>query len=364
MAKKLKYGLIGCGGCGEGKHLAAYETYPDEIEPAALFDADAARARTVAEKHNVPKVCAGYEELLADPSIDIVSVATPNFLHAPITIAALEAGKHVHVEKPIAMNAAEAQAIVDARNRAGRKVMVGLNNRFTDTARYAKRYAIEGHLGEIYHARCGWRRRAGYNLYGSWFADKQRSGGGPLIDLGVHFFDLTLFLMGFPAPSAVSASCYDKIAHPPKGSEVDGSIMMGKNKAAPDAAYTVEDIAVGFAKFETGASVAFEFSWGSHVEKETTYLELLGTKGGLSLHGGTLQIFTEAGGEVVNILPQLKNTDGWGDRETRHFIDCVKNDTTPLAPPEEAVKMMQIIDAVYASSEAGREVVIETPRKA
>lgn len=277
MGKRLRYGLIGCGGCGEGKHLVSYRRYPKEVELVAVYDADDALARAVAGRHQIPTVCTSWEALLADNTIDLVSVVTPNHLHAPITIAALNAGKHVHVEKPIALNAKEAQAIVDAKNRSGKLVMVALNNRFTETSQYAKRYVAAGHLGEIYHARCGWRRRTGGNIYGTWFADKKLSGGGPLIDLGVHFFDLTLFLMGFPEPTAVSATCYDKIAHPATADRSADSVMLGRGKGQWK--FNVEDIAVGFAKFGNGASVAFEFSWGSHIERDTTYLELLGAKG-------------------------------------------------------------------------------------
>lgn len=353
MAEKLRYGLIGCGGCGENKHLASYLRYPDEIEIAAVFDSDRAKSAAVAAKHRIPKVCSSYRELLADPTIALVSIATPNVMHAPIAIAALQAGKHVHIEKPIAMNAREAQAIVAAKHRARRKVMVALNNRFTESSQYAKRYVDEGHLGEIYHARCGWRRRLGCNMFGTWFADKEYSGGGPLIDLGVHFFDLTLYLMGFPAPRAVSGACYDKLAHARKPA---GSPMMGRNRAKGK--YNVEDLATGFVKLETGCSVAFEFSWGSHIERDTTYLELLGTQGGLSLQDGNLRFFTEAAGKLVDVVPQVQNTSAWGENETRHFIDCIRQNREPLAPPEEAVKMMRIIDAIYASSRTGREVAI------
>ena len=360
MARKLKYGLIGCGGCGENKHLASYEKFKEDVQSIALFDVDQKRAKEVAEKHGGLKVYATYEKLLADKSIDIVSIATPNVMHAPIAIAALKAGKHVHLEKPIAMNAKEAQAIVDAKNESGKLLMVGLNNRFTAAARFAKRFIEEGNLGEIYHARCGWRRRAGSKVAGTWFSDKSLSGGGPLIDLGVHYFDLTLYMLGFPAPAAVSASCYDKLAHPAKGQEVKGSIMLGKDKAEPGAKYTVEDIATGFVKLEGGTSVSFEFSWTSHTDRETCYMELLGTKGGLVVRdwGKEIKIFTEKNGAVVDIVPQLNDKSGWGENETRYFLDCVKSGETPLAKPEEAVKMMKIIDAIYKSSETGREVVI------
>jgi len=356
MTKKLRYGLIGCGGCGEHKHLASYKRYPNDVELAAVFDANPAKAKSLAERNQIPKVFSSYQELLADPTIDIVSVVTPNVMHAPIAIAALKAGKHVHIEKPIAMNAREAQAIVNAKNRARRKVMVALNNRFTETSRYAKRYVEEGRLGEVYHARCGWRRRLGGNMYGTWFADKKQSGGGPLIDLGVHFFDLTLHLLGFPAPVAVSGACYDKLAHPSKADRRVKSVMMGRDKAAGK--YTVEDFAAGFVKLETGVSVAFEFSWGSYVERDMTYIELLGSRGGLRMYDGGLKMFAEAAGALVDVVPQVQNTSGWGENETRHFIDCIRQNKEPMAPPEEAVKMMQIIDAIYASSKSGREIAI------
>lgn len=134
------------------------------------------------------------------------------------------------------------------------------------------------------------------------------------------------------------------------------SRMLGRNRAKGK--YDVEDIAVGFVKFATGASVAFEFNWASHTDKETTYLELLGTRGGLSMRDWVVKAFTEKAGQPVDIVPQVGNTGGWGENETRHFIDCIKQDREPLAPPEEAVKMMRIIDAIYASSKSGREVVI------
>lgn len=344
MAKKLKYGLIGCGGCGVGKHLASYALYPDDVELYAVYDFEAEKAEAAAKQYHIPHVFSDYQQMLADAQLDLVSVVTPNKLHAPITIAALQAGKHVHVEKPIALNAIEAQAIVDAKNASGKKVMVALNNRFTEVSQFAKRYVTDGNLGEIYHARCGWRRRRGIPGIGGWFTQKALSGGGPVIDLGVHFFDLTLYLMGYPAPSSVSASTYNKFGNASKGKAPAKSVM------------DVEDFAAGFVKLEDGASVAFEFSWASNIERETTYFELLGTKGGMSMYNGELKIFSETGGVLTDIVPHVHNTTGWGENETRHYIDCLKKNKEPLSPPEEAVKMMKIIDAIYASSASGHEV--------
>ncbi len=356
MSKKLRYGLIGCGGCGVGKHLASYAKYPHDVELAAVYDPDAKRARDAAEKFKVPKVYGTCEELLADKTIDLVSVATPTGTHAPISVAALKAGKHVHVEKPIAIDADEAQRMVDARNASGKKLMVGLNNRFTEISTFIKRYIDQGHLGEIYHARCGWRRRRGIPISG-WFNSKALGGGGPLIDLGVHYLDLTLFFMGFPRPSSVLAHSVCKFGDNPK--------LVGQGK--PEGIYDVEDFAAGFVRLENDATINFEFSWASNIPEEIHYCELLGDRGGLAMSyaasGSQFKILTEASGELVDLCPQVRNVGGWGDNETRHFIECIKKDKTPLAIPEEAVQVMKLIGAVYASSEARKEIVIAQPAK-
>jgi predicted dehydrogenase len=346
MAKRLRYGLIGCGGCGVGKHLASYALYPDEVELCAVYDFDAAKAKAAAEQYRVPQVYATYEEMLADPRIDFVSVATPNAFHAPITIAALEAGKHVHVEKPISMNAEEAEAIVEAKNRNGKLVMVGLNNRFTELSQFTKQYVDEGHLGEVYHIRCGWRRRRGIPSWGGWFTQKALAGGGPLIDLGVHFIDLSLHFIGFPEPVSVSGATYSKFTGKP-----------AKGKDAPPP-MDVEDLAVGFVRFANGCTMSIEYSWASNVEREENFSELMGTKGGLRLLNGELTLLGESCGVPTNIVPQIKNTSSWGENEAKHFIECMRRRREPLAKPEEAVRIMRIIDGLYASAESGREVLV------
>ncbi|MEI7833825.1 MAG: Gfo/Idh/MocA family oxidoreductase [bacterium] len=357
MAKKLRYGLIGCGGCGLGKHLESYSRYLDDVEIVALCDIIPEKAESVAKLFDNAHTFTDYKKMLKKMSLDVVSVATPNYLHAPIAIAALQAGVHVHSEKPIAINAEQAQAMVDAKNASGKKLMVGLNNRYSESSIFAKRYVDEGHLGDIYLARCGWRRRRGIPGKGGWFTQKAQSGGGPLIDLGVHFFDLTMFLMGFPAPQTVSAATFSHFIN--LEPTVPAELVEGTtNTGDADGICDVEDLATGFVKLGNGAAISFEFSWASNVEKEFTYLELMGTKGGLTMHDGVLRIMSETAGSLIDILPQVKNTTAWGENETKHFIRCIKEDLTPMSPPEEAVTMMRIIDAAYASSESGREVVL------
>lgn len=356
MAKKLRYGIVGCGGCGCGKHLASYSRHADEIEFVAACDIVPEKAKAAAEKYGFAKTYTDYKEMFKKEKLDIVSVATPNLYHAPIAIAALQAGINVHSEKPMAINAEAAQAMVDAKNASGKKLMVGLNNRYTEISLFVKKYIDEGHLGDIYLARCGWHRRRGIPGKGGWFTTKALSGGGPLIDLGVHFFDLTLFLMGFPAPLTASGSTFAEFIN--REDSVNAIPEGTNNEGETNGICDVEDLATGFVRLANGASVRFEFSWASNIPGEDIYYELYGSKGGLLMRNGELTISSEVAGKLIDIKPKVRDTTGWGQNETRHFIDCIKNDLDVMSPPEEAVKMMQIIDAVYESAATGHEVVI------
>ncbi|MCK5804409.1 MAG: Gfo/Idh/MocA family oxidoreductase, partial [Lentisphaeria bacterium] len=207
---KIRYGIIGTGGCGKGKHLASYSLLSEQVDIVAVCDIIPERADEAADRFDAEAAYTDYNEMLAEESLDLVSVATPNHVHAPATIAALDAGCHVHCEKPASLTPELVQSMVDAKDRTGKKLMIGLNNRFTPWAQFARAYVQAGKLGEIYHAKCGWKRRRGIPGKGSWFTTKAQSGGGPLIDLGVHFLDVCNYVMGFPTPVAVSGKTYSK----------------------------------------------------------------------------------------------------------------------------------------------------------
>lgn len=347
MPEKLKYGCVGTGGIADWKHLAGYSKICD-VEIKAICDPNLTAAQKMAEKYSIPEVYKDYTEMLEKTELDFISVCTPNYLHAPVTIEALKRGIHVHCEKPIAMNAIEAQKMVDAKNKYNKKLMVALNNRFTNEAFFVKKYAEAGLFGEIYHAKCGWRRRRGIPSKGGWFTTKKLSGGGPLIDLGVHFLDLAMYFMSFPRAAAVSGATYSKFAE----NNCRNNWSFGSEN---DGTYDVEDIAVGFVRFENGATIDLEFSWASNIEKDYAYCELLGTKGGASYRWGELKIFSEILDTNVDIIPDTNYPRNAID-EFEHFIDCIRNDKEPMARPEEAVELMKVIDAIYESAETGKEV--------
>lgn len=347
MAGKLKYACVGAGGIAEWKHIPGYQSIED-VEIVAVSDPNLKAANRVAEKYKIPNVYEDYKDMLAKEKPDIISVCTPNYLHKPVTIEALSMGIHVHCEKPLAMNAKEVEEMIEARDKYGKVLMVGLNNRFRNESYFVKRCAEEGFFGEIYHAKCGWRRKRGIPGKGGWFTNKKMSGGGPLIDLGVHFLDLAMYFMGFPNPVAVTGAAYSKFADV----ECRNSWNYG---SSGDGTYDVEDFAVGFVRLENGATIDLEFSWASNIEKEYNYFEILGTKGGACFKEDKLKLFTQMGDTLIDINPDV-NYPKKAINEFEHFIDCIQNGTKPIAPPEEALKIMKIIDGIYKSSETKREV--------
>lgn len=345
--KKLRYGCVGAGGVADHKHLKHYSMF-DNVELAAISDPRVDACETLAKKYGIQKTYENYIDMLENEHLDFISVCTPNYLHKPVTLEALKRGIHVHCEKPIAMNASEAQEMVECKDRTGKKLMVGLNNRFTNHAYFVKRLAESGELGEVYHAKCGWRRRRGIPGKGGWFTNSKLSGGGPLIDLGVHFIDLVMYFMGYPLPVAVSGAVYSKFS--------DNTSLNSSNYATGgEGVYDVEDLAVGFIRLENGATIDIEFSWASNIEKEYNYYELLGTKSGVMYKDGELKIFGELNDTCINVIPDLKYKKKPLD-EFEHFIDCIVNDKEPMSKPEEAAKLMQIIDGIYASSKERREI--------
>lgn len=216
------------------------------------------RTKKLAEDFDIPDIYTDYRELLARDDIDAVSVCVPNFLHKEITVAALQAGKHVLCEKPMAMNADEAKAMLAAANESGKILMIGFNIRFRSDVQRLKQFVDAGDLGEIYYAKTGYIRRRGTPF--GWFSVKAESGGGPVIDLGVHVIDMTRFMMGNPRPVSVSASTYQKFRHYHIqdsqawcSSDVTDGLRSGEQ-------FDVEDLAAAFIRFDNGATMAVEVS--------------------------------------------------------------------------------------------------------
>jgi predicted dehydrogenase len=349
-AKKdvIKVGIIGVGGIARGAHLPAYQKVP-HVEIVAVADVMEEAAQSAAAQFNIPHVFTDFQKMLEMDEMDAVSVCTPNFLHAKASIAALEAGKHVLCEKPLALNAKEGQAMINAAKRTGKKLMCGLNNRLRGDAQALKRFAEAGYLGDVYYARAQALRRRGIPGWGV-FIDKEKQGGGPLIDIGVHILDLALFIMGHPKPVAVSGQTYVKFGH---RKDVVGLMGQWDTKK-----FTVEDFAVGLVRFENGMTLTLESSFCANIEQREIFnFTILGDKGGCQLD--PVKMFSEVNKTLIDMtpvhLPQVRTHE----REIQLFVEAIREDKPVPIPAEEALLVTKILDGIYESSEKGKEVKIQ-----
>jgi predicted dehydrogenase len=307
------------------------------------------RLKKACDAFNIKSRFANYREMLKMDEIDAVLVVTPNFLHAPMAIDCMNAGKDVLVEKPPSIDVEGAVKMAEASKKTGKRLMYALVNRFRADVQEARKMAETGVLGDIYYARTSWLRRLG--IPGSdWFNTKKQSGGGPLIDLGVHVLDLTWWIMGSPKPVSVSASTYNPFMK-----------KYGKKT------YDVEDFAAALIKFDTGATVIVETSWASYVEREDIDSMVLGTKGGIKI-----RLNPKQGEEYYNLYTEVKGTwmsssspelewkikEGGLVRQINYFADCIRTGRKNIATAEEGINLMKMLTGVYESAK-GREVVFK-----
>jgi len=353
--KKLKVGIIGAGGIATNAHAPSYEKI-DNIEIVGVCDIIEERAQKLAKRLGAEFWCTDYKEIFNIPDLDAVDICTPNYLHSIIAVEALERGLNVLCEKPDAINTAEAEKMKNAADKSGKTLMVIRNNRFMNMSSYLKKYISDGKMGEIYAARCGWQRRRGIPGKGGWFTTKAQSGGGPLIDLGVHMIDLSMWLMGNPKPIAVSGCTYEKFAN----SDVSDSVNSRFGDAKSGGTFDVEDLAMGFIRFDNGACMQIEFSWASNIEKEQRFVELRGTKSGAmwSSADDKLKIFGEEYGNTVDYLPNLGDNPHHHLGNIKHFADVVLNGAEPMFVPQQGLNMIKILEGFYRSAEEGKEILL------
>lgn len=349
--KKVKVGIIGAGGISQS-HIAGYKAL-DNVEIYAVCDINEQRAIECSKNHNIKHVFTDFNEMLKLEELDAVSVCTWNNVHAPATIASLKAGKHVLCEKPMAMNAEQALEMEKAAEESGRILMIGFVRRFGNDARILKDFIDNGMMGDIYYAKATYLRR--YGCPGGWFGDKSRSGGGPLIDLGVHVIDLVRYLMGKPKVVAVTGSTFDKL-----GARDNLKVKAGYLSADKDKIFNVEDLAVAMIKFDNGSVLNVETSFSLNMKNDLGNIELFGTKSGAKLDP-KLEFFSEMNNYLVDVTPAHETAlsfNGLFENEIAHFVDCVANGTQCISPAADGVELMKIIDAVYESARTGREVVL------
>lgn len=350
----MRAAVMGLGGIGRA-HLRALQATPG-AEIAAVCDSQKSLLKTVGDEFEVEKRYVDFKNMLDREQLDTVSVATPNSAHAGPTIAALDHGVHVLVEKPMARTYSEAKQMVDAAERNDRVLQVVFNHRYRPDVQVLKQFIDDGGVGDIYHAKSRWLRRAGIpGRSGSWFINKEESGGGPLIDLGVHMLDMALYLLGEPEVEAVSGATYNKLGQ-----------RFSERRFGPDAVYEVEDFSTAFIRLAGGHTLELEASWATYRETgELINITLFGEDGGAELASknynpaDTLRLFVDAGGvpaEIKPAIPSDRNRPSGHTLVLKRFFDAVTSSDWSAERGHEGLLRTWIIDAIYRSAAEGREI--------
>jgi len=333
---KIRIGIIGAGAVTQMGHIPAFKSL-NKAELVALCDKDEEKLWLLSQKHKISKAYRDYEKLVADREIDAVVIATPNYLHLPMIEAACSANKHILCEKPLARTAEEASQICDIVNRAKVKFMLGLNNRFRPDVQILKKF-IDGELGKIFYAKTGWLQREAFPEESSWKNLLTSSGGGALLNLGIHLLDEALWLLGCRKVKSAIGSAH----------------FLTKKRE-------VEDSAIALLHMEDDITLTIEVSWTLLFDKDFTYFNVFGNNGSALLN--PLKIYKRMHGEIMNVTPRVdasKNAFKLSFHlQAEHFVESVRKGKDPIFRAEEGFEMARIIDAIYKSARKKKEIKID-----
>jgi predicted dehydrogenase len=369
--KKHRVGIVGCGNIARTKHMPNLAKFPNRAEMTAFCDKDIDKARQAAEEYGTAEahIYTDYLEMVNDSQIDVIHVCTPNRWHCPMTVAALEHGKHVMCEKPMAITAHEAGLMLEAARKADKLLTIGYQNRFRKDCLTLKKLIVEGEMGEVYFAKAHALRRRGIPNWGV-FTNKEEQGGGPLIDIGTHALDITLWMMDNYEPVSVLGSTFNLLGTTLRGSE------QGTDEHWDPDTFEVEDSAFGLIKFANGATVFLESSWALNtMQQKQAMTTLYATKAGASMEyiGGTstgrkLLINKVSAGQPVIVEFDVKEKDAssadlifnypGAEKEMTSWLDALDGNGEVVVKPEQAFAVTQILEAIYRSARTGEVVYL------
>lgn len=332
-ASKTRIAVVGAGHVAQVAHIPAYKQN-EEIELVAVVDEDPVKAKRIQKQFGFREWYEDVADLLKLSEIDAVDICTPNYLHAPMAIAALRSGLDVLCEKPLARNTDEARQMVSTAEKEGRILMVAMNNRFREDVATLQKFIKGKELGEVNFVKAGWLRRATDWNERAWFTQKTKAGGGALLDLGTPLMDLAVWVSGLRKPTGVSCTVFGR-----------------KGRTG------VEDSAVAMVRFAGGACLTLEVNWNLREPQDQTFMQIYGTNGAAVLN--PLQIHKQIQGVLVNVTPAIPRRNFYKDSyraEIDHFVECVRKQKKPLASGKDALSVLQILDAMYESAATGKEV--------
>lgn len=357
--KKLKVAVIGCGAIANSAHIPSY-MQNESVEIKWFCDIIPERANKAVETYGCGTAVYDYREILNDDELDAVSVCTPNNVHASITMDFLRAGKNVLCEKPAARIYSEALEMQKTQHETGKILNIGVCNRFNDSVRHIKNLIQNGELGEIYHVYVSFRCQRCIPGLGGAYTTKEISGGGVLIDWGVHFFDIVMFCCGDPQIKTVTAETFSKL-----GSDIEGYTYVDMWAGPPkkDGIFNVDDSVTGMIR-TSGPTITFNGAWAQNIGEEEMYIDFIGDKGGIRMkYGGPntfykFKIYSTKDGMLTTTTPQFPVRFHFNN-EIDAFVECLKTGEKLPSHIDINIITSKLLQAIYDSAEQHREIVFE-----
>jgi len=348
---KIKVAIIGCGTIAKHAHIPSYIANKD-AEIKYFCDIIEERAEKAVKEHGCGTAITDYHDILNDPEVDAVSICTPNNVHASIAMDCMRAGKHVLCEKPAARTYAEALEMQRVQHETGVTLNIGVVNRFNTSVNRIRDLIQNGELGELYHVYVSFRAHRSIPGLGGDFTTKSVSGGGVLIDWGVHYLDIVMYCAGDPEPRTVSGQAYSKL-----GKDIDNYSYLNMWAGPPkyDGTYDVDDFVTGMIR-TAGPTISLNGAWAQNIGVSETYIDFLGDKAGIRLqYGADFKLYSTKDGALLETIPQFKSSNHF-QNEIDSFITCIQTGEKLPSHIDTAILSSKIIQAIYDSSDNGREV--------
>ncbi len=356
MTTPLRFGMVGAGAIATRGHVPTLQKLPD-VAVMAICDTNLARAQEAAAQFGIPHAFDDYKKMVAEAPLDAVAIGVPNALHAPVAMAALAAGLHVMCEKPLATSVADGEAMVALAAQQGKVLAVNMSNRPRPEIVLLRKLVAEGYMGEIRYAQGRMIRRSGIPGYGSWFTRKELSGGGALMDIGVHMLDMVLYAMGNPQITGVRGEV--QAIHGPHERGLGG---WGIDRV-PGGRFDVDDLAAIHLRLANGGLVTIEVTWAHHARNEER-VQIVGDRAGADffpdMYGKEqpLRLFSSEGDLPVEIIPALPAIEAAWPYTLGRFVAACRGEGQPTATGEEGLHILRLLEATYRSAAEGREVAM------
>ena len=351
--EKIKIAIIGCGKIANNAHLRPLSAM-DEVEIKYAVDLIEERARAAQNQYRVKEAITDYRDALADRDLDAVFVLTPNYSHYTITMDALKAGKHVFCEKPITNNYALSREMAGEAKKQNRVLNIGVCNRYNKSVELIREYIEKGKLGELYHIYCSFRSYRSIPGLGGAFTSKEKSGGGVLIDWGIHFLDLILYITGAKIRT-VTANTYNKL-----GLDIPAYVYkdMWAGPPVPDGICDVDDMVTGFIR-TNGASISFNGAWAQNIDADEMFIDFMGDKGGIRfIYGKDFTFYTTGDGLLQTVKPDYIIPNMY-EREDIRFIEALRKGLKTRSHIDNVLESSRLLDAIYESADKQAEIKLD-----